>query len=129
MELGIGVNFSNKKPSTCLLEFSKEITVPKLMEKFRSELNYYLYLLEHEGFRTIKEEYYQNWMHKNFMLNIFGPRGTRRKAQIVGLSDKGNLEVKYLDTKEIMEFNYNEYGIDIEKGCIKHRFAPKINIA
>ncbi len=60
---------------------------------------------------------------RDYKLDVFDARGKRRRAKVVGLSSTGNLELQYMDTGDRAEFNYNEYGIDIENARIKHRFA------
>ncbi len=120
---GIGINFSNKLPTACLIQYSKQLTIPKLLDSFHRELNYYLYVLEHEGFDMISREYQEYWMHGDYKIDVFSARGMRRTAKVVGISPTGNLELQYLDTGEKAEFDYKEYGIDIERACIKHKFA------
>jgi len=80
----------------CLRDYSESITIFGLLKTFRYEFNYYLYLLDQEGFEVVSKEYYHNWMHTNYLLDVFGPRGQRRRAQVVGISPSGNLQVLFL---------------------------------
>jgi len=120
---GIGINFSNQLPTICLRQFCTNITVSDLLKAYNFELNYYMYMLEHEGFEAISREYQNYWMHGDYKIDVFGARGKRRRAKVVGISLGGNLELQYLDTGEKQEFDYKEYGIDIERACIKHKYA------
>jgi biotin-[acetyl-CoA-carboxylase] ligase BirA-like protein len=61
---GIGLNFSNKEPTTCVCNFTDKLTIPGLLDSFHRELDYYLYMLENEGFEGIRKEYMNHWMHE-----------------------------------------------------------------
>ena len=95
------------------------------MGSFRNEFNFYTYVYKENGFESIDKEYQKNWMHENYVIDIYSARNMKRKARIVGLTPNGGLELCYIDTKEKVEFNYDEYGIDIDRGCIKHKYANK----
>ena len=96
---GIGVNVSNRKPTTCLEEQIKRKS-GKVVHLSRAELlghymriwNSYFPLFAKQGFTPFLERYYQLWLHSNQAVNVLKDDGGYSSVIIKGITPYGYLQ-------------------------------------
>ena len=107
---GIGINISNRKPTTCIEHEVKEIT-GETVHLSRSEIYpHFIYRAEllgryiriwnrcflrfsKEGFKPFIEHYYSKWLHTNQAVNVVNDKGGYDSVIIKGIGETGYLIV------------------------------------
>jgi biotin-[acetyl-CoA-carboxylase] ligase BirA-like protein len=111
---GLGINVSNREPTTCLLELmdkaqganASETTAPccreEFLAKFCNEFEIMRVTFEKHGFNPFLEEYLQTWMHTGQIVTVAPDTNTqgstapqsdaRTNVKISGLSPTGQLQ-------------------------------------
>ena len=95
---GIGINVSNRKPTTCLEEQVKEktgkivhISRGKLLGNFIRIWNKYIPLFVKQGFAPFLDTYYKWWLHSNQHVNVVNDNGSYSSVVIKGIDSNGFL--------------------------------------
>ena len=96
---GIGINVSNRKPTTCLEEQVKEktgkivhISRGKLLGNFIRIWIMYIPLFVNQGFAPFLDTYYKWWLHSNQHVNVVNDNGSYSSVVIKGIDSNGFLQ-------------------------------------
>lgn len=117
IQIGIGINVSNSRPSVCLDDIiahynsqqpeeskvdpvSKEALVARIVTQFELLLDMFI---KNEKLPEIKELYFQNWIHSDEIFTVRSSSGqNQRKARVTGIDDNGFLQVTDTETGEVL---------------------------
>jgi biotin-(acetyl-CoA carboxylase) ligase len=101
---GIGINFDNSPEGFCSIRevANKQIKKADFLNKFFTYVPEYLagnemtppMILTDKGKQHIGKEVTEYWMHSGQMVDVVSEQSDKFKAQIVGISPTGHLEVK-----------------------------------
>jgi len=86
--LGVGLNVSNSKPTTCINDFvtGTKLTREAILCAFLMVLEGYLPVLEREGFKPFQSDYYALWLHTDQPITLKTVGGETKTAAIKGIS-------------------------------------------
>jgi len=99
--IGVGINIKSKPaetifPSCCINDFSEEISVENLLEKFLDNLDNFLLQWQNFGFLPIRNKWLENAWNINKQVSITTP--SKKITGIFENIDKnGNIEIKSID--------------------------------
>ncbi|CAG9323657.1 unnamed protein product [Blepharisma stoltei] len=93
MNIGIGINCDNKKPTTCLnLEYGGIFTKEDLVAEYLAEFSEICDLLEKQGgYEKIRDEYKLKWYHYNKIVDL---PNQKVKGKLIDITEDGVLHVE-----------------------------------
>mmetsp|Transcript_14157 Transcript_14157/g.14219 ORF Transcript_14157/g.14219 Transcript_14157/m.14219 type:complete len:273 (+) Transcript_14157:185-1003(+) len=93
MNIGIGINCDNAKPTTCLnLEYGGIFTREDLITEYLANFSEICDLLEQNGgYEIIRNEYKSNWYHYNKIVDL---PNQKVKGKLIDITEDGVLHVE-----------------------------------
>uniref|UniRef100_A0A182QK98 BPL/LPL catalytic domain-containing protein n=1 Tax=Anopheles farauti TaxID=69004 RepID=A0A182QK98_9DIPT len=134
VNIGVGLNLSNSKPTLCLNDLIAQYntkhstTLPQLSyeKTFALIFNKLEELYERvqcKGIDELQEEYYRHWLHQDAEISMIGAEGESLQGTIVGIDEYGFLLVKKQPSGEIVTVHPDGNSFDMMQGLI----VPKFN--
>ncbi|CAN8072380.1 unnamed protein product [Agarophyton chilense] len=118
--VGVGVNVTNRHPTTCLLDHEmihgREIFVAFFLAEFEQLYNVYR---QHGFDGELKNMYLEAWMHSQQPLMIGGPNGAR--AIVYGLAPNGWVRVLREDLDTFEDLPPELTSLDLKNAILKEK--------
>ncbi len=126
--LGIGINTTNARPTTCLNALvdpdQEGFVIERLMARILTRLEVLYKDFRENGFtRELERRYYRHWLHGDQIVTLEAEGGAR--ARVVGITrDWGLLEVAELGpgdvpTGQVWKLQSDGNSFDFFKGLLK----------
>ena len=120
--IGIGINISNKKPTTCMDEIAsnlqkKQIVLGRstVLASFCNQFTEAIHTFRLYGFEPFMKDYLDNWMHSDEEVTVVcdGDESIKKKAIIRGIySTSGMLEAETMDG-ELLELYPDTHSLNL----------------
>uniref|UniRef100_A0A2C9H8A1 BPL/LPL catalytic domain-containing protein n=1 Tax=Anopheles quadriannulatus TaxID=34691 RepID=A0A2C9H8A1_ANOQN len=134
VNLGVGFNLSNSKPTLCLNDVIAQYnakhstTLPALSyEKtfalIFNKLEQLYDRVQRDGIEVLQQEYYRYWLHQDAEISMVGTEGESLQGTIVGIDEYGFLLVKKQPSGETVSVHPDGNSFDMMQGLI----VPKFN--
>jgi len=127
VNIGLGVNISNEKPTQCLNqlidEYNKEtgaslriFTIEEIIAQTVNEIEMFVECMQKEGLAMFLEEYYKYWLHRDVIVTL--ERHNYQKACVIGIDNFGYLKVKLAESSEIANLQPDGNSFDMMSNMI-----------
>lgn len=120
--IGIGINISNTKPTTCMDEIASNLQKKKIvlgrstvLASFCNQFTEAIHTFRVYGFEPFMKDYLDNWMHSDEEITVVSDEdeSIRKKALIRGInSTSGMLEAETMDG-EMLELYPDTHSLNL----------------
>ena len=120
--IGIGINISNKKPTTCMDEIASNLQKKQIflgrstvLASFCNQFTEAIHTFRVYGFEPFMKDYLDNWMHSDEEVTVVcdGDESIKKKAIIRGInSTSGMLEAETMEG-ELLELYPDTHSLNL----------------
>ncbi|XP_049536009.1 biotin--protein ligase isoform X1 [Anopheles darlingi] len=134
VNLGVGINLSNSKPTLCLNDViahynAKHSTALPLLSYEKTfalifnKLEELYERVQRQGVEELQQEYYRHWLHQDAEISMVDTGGESLQGTVVGIDDYGFLLVKKQPSGETVSVHPDGNSFDMMQGLIIPKYS------
>uniref|UniRef100_A0A182FRS5 Biotin protein ligase C-terminal domain-containing protein n=1 Tax=Anopheles albimanus TaxID=7167 RepID=A0A182FRS5_ANOAL len=134
VNLGVGFNLSNSKPTLCLNDViahynAKHCTALALLSYEKTfalifnKLEELYERVQRQGVEELQQEYYRHWLHQDAEISIVDADGASLQGTVVGIDEYGFLLVKKQPSGETVSVHPDGNSFDMMQGLIIPKYS------
>lgn len=119
--IGIGINISNNRPTTCMDEIASKLKKKKVvlgrstvLASFCNQFEAAIHEFQMHGFEPFMKDYLDMWLHSNEEMTVISDDNTTRmKARITGISSKSGMLLAEGENGEMLELFPDTHSLNL----------------
>lgn len=119
--IGIGINISNNRPTTCMDEIASNLKKEKVflgrstvLASFFNQFESAIQEFRMHGFDPFMKDYLDTWIHSNEIITVISDdETTKAKAKITGISSETGMLLAESETGEVLELFPDTHSLNL----------------
>lgn len=119
--IGIGINISNKQPTTCMDEIASNLKKEQVvlgrstvLASFCNQFESAMREFQMNGFEPFMKDYLDTWIHTNEILTVISDdETTRTKAKVTGISSETGMLLAEAENGQVLELFPDTHSLNL----------------